>query len=242
MTLGKKGCGGTDCHTPIPQFHEEAQDPALDPCLRCHDPHAGDSEALLTSLEKTLCISCHEKELTPPPIPEKKLATSEEEEPPVVLVEHGPYAEGQCSPCHSAHEMKSPFLLRGDFPKSLYTNRYTSSTYSACYEAACHNSDLAAELNTDSATRFRNGKDNLHYLHVAADSERGRSCRLCHTPHHALNAALIRKGMPFGKENLTLEFTSTPNGGTCDTTCHGSFEYSRRKKIAPPEPYTRKTR
>ncbi len=240
--LGEKGCAGTDCHSPLPEFHEKEKDSSLDPCLRCHDPHAGASEALLKGTEEELCLACHEKELVPP-LPRKKqqLAQGQEEEPSITLVRHGPYAEGKCSPCHPAHEMDTAYLLRGDFPKSLYTSLYTPSTYSACYEAACHGSELTEEARTDSATRFRNGDDNLHYLHVAAGSERGRSCRLCHEPHQALNAALIRTGMPFGKKFLTLEFTSTPNGGTCETSCHASFEYNRKIAIIPPKPYTRKS-
>ncbi len=244
-SLGKKGCAGTDCHSPIPPFHEEEQNSALDPCLRCHDPHAGDSKALLSGIEEELCLVCHEEEFVPPEPEKKRRAKGQEEQAEeatsTTIFRHGPFAEGKCSPCHPAHEMNTAYLLRGDFPKGLYTHSYAPSTYSACYEAACHGSELTEQPRTDSATQFRNGDDNLHYLHVAAGSSRGRSCRLCHEPHHALNAALIRKGMPFGKELLTLEFTPSPNGGNCETTCHAPFEYNRDKAITPAEPYTRKS-
>jgi hypothetical protein len=48
--------------------------------------------------------------------------------------------------------------------------------------------------------------------------------------------------MPFGREQLTLEFTATLDGGECTTSCHIPAAYDRNQaipstmRIAEPEP------
>ncbi len=129
-------------------------------------------------------------------------------------------------------------LIAGELPSTLYA-KYSPTLYSACL-GSCHSSRLVEEKQSSEATRFRNGDDNLHFRHVARRS-RGRSCRLCHTQHVPPNPALVREGMPFGEERLTLEFTATDRGGKCATSCHVAAEYDRDKsisssmRVAPPD-------
>jgi len=199
---------------------------------------------LLRGSEEALCGACHDEDLAPPKEKRRnarsQVTANQPEASSVTIFRHGPFSEGRCTPCHPAHEMNSTYLLRGNFPRRLYMP-YSSSNYSSCFLASCHNAELTEQARTSSATGFRNGDDNLHYLHVAVGFERGRSCRFCHEPHQALNAALIRQGMPFGKQSLTLEFTATNDGGTCKTTCHEPLEYNRKDAILPARVHVRRS-
>ncbi len=120
-------------------------------------------------------------------------------------------------------------LLHGTFPVADYAS-YDRAIYSACFES-CHPPGLVEEQRSTTATRFRNGDDNLHFRHVANQS-RGRSCRLCHLPHRSRNPGLVRTSMPFGNEKrLTLEFSAEETGGRCETSCHVPVAYDREEAI-----------
>lgn len=199
-------------------------------CLDCHDAHGGATADMLRGAGETVCMSCHAEEFEPARARRRQRDTepkSDSDELEARL--HGLAAEeGRCSACHRSHAENRPALLRGNLPPGAYA-RYDRQAYSACWEP-CHDASLVEEAKTRSATGFRNGDDNLHYRHVVKPA-RGRSCRLCHAPHRARGPGLIRNGMPYGKEVLTLTFTPTKSGGKCATSCHLTVEYSRIEAI-----------
>ena len=79
---------------------------------------------------------------------------------------------------------------------------------------------------TDSLTDFRDGRINLHYLHVNK-AKRGRSCRACHDTHASTNPMHVRESVPFGKWQMPISFTPTKTGGTCMAGCHKKLSYDR---------------
>ena len=172
-----------------------------------------------------MCMECHSTDLDLPPLPAHSAAPDQSpdaDEAQTFL--HGPVREGLCGECHRIHD--GP--LRGVVPKRPYAS-YERAAYSACW-SSCHLPELVEESTTTTATRFRNGDDNLHFRHVAKQ-QRGRSCGLCHAPHQAEGPGLIQRGMPFGDEVLTLEFTPTETGGRCATSCHIPVGYDRQQAI-----------
>jgi hypothetical protein len=76
-------------------------------------------------------------------------------------------------------------------------------------------------------TRFRNGDQNLHYLHDNK-TERGRTCRACHEVHAAKQKHQIRDAVPYGPKGwmLKVNFTQTPTGGSCAKTCYETRSYT----------------
>lgn len=219
------GASCRDCHEPEPSFHAPADDPELDPCLRCHDPHGGATQGELIAPERELCRACHAKTLELPGSWRAPRGTEAEE---VEITEHGPVAEGRCAPCHPAHPENPSDLLHGDLPTLRYV-AYERAAYSAC-TGSCHPPALIEEERTSTTTRFRNGDDNLHTRHVVRPRA-GRSCGFCHVPHLAANPALVRRGLPFGREMLTLEFEVTERGGRCTSSCHIPAEYDRDEAV-----------
>jgi predicted CXXCH cytochrome family protein len=190
-------------------------------CEECHAVHGGESSALLRGPGEAVCLDCHSSEFEPSRASAAEGEASQDESN---LRSHGPADEGRCSPCHRVHD--GP--LRGSLPPGSYA-RYERSAYSTCFDA-CHDPEIVEDAKTRSATRFRNGSDNLHFRHVAK-GERGRTCRLCHAAHQAPGRGLVRRGMPYGAELLTLEFTPSSSGGRCATSCHIDLEYDRTKAI-----------
>ncbi len=216
------------CHAEH-QLRHSAQDAGGD-CVDCHDPHGGNTEAQLLGSRGESCLSCHAKAFGPSR--SKRLSAGDEPDAKpgaTEITRHGTVEEDDCFECHLVHTGSAKGLLRGTFPVADYAT-YDRSIYSACF-ASCHPPELIETERTTSATRFRNGDNNLHFRHVAAHP-RGRSCRLCHAPHRARNSALVRGSMPFGKEQrLTLEFSAGETGGRCETSCHVPIEYDREVAI-----------
>ena len=79
---------------------------------------------------------------------------------------------------------------------------------------------------TTDLTDFRNGKTNMHYLHVNK-AERGRTCRACHETHGSDLPKHIRESIPYGKWDLPIRFTKTETGGSCSPGCHLPKPYDR---------------
>jgi len=175
-------------------------------CFNCHSPHATDNKNLLLQPEQKTCLGCHTGLLTPS-----------------MTVLHQPVAAGRCTSCHSPHASNDPRLLLRAFPTGPYAP-YTSETYELCL--SCHNPDLARYPDTEFATNFRDGKRNLHYLHVN-NPQKGRSCILCHGVHGASNQKLVADSVPFGQWNLPIKFVPTATGGSCSPGCHRPQSYDR---------------
>lgn len=206
-----------DCHKQIGERIKSAKRPhgAVEKagCVGCHEPHASNNDRLLKDAMPKLCLSCHA---------EKKA----ELESPFL---HGPVKLGQCTACHDIHGADNPNILRAFFPKGFY-NPYKDGLYALCFN--CHEKDIAKNERTKERTDFRNGDQNLHYVHVHA--QKGRSCKTCHQVHGGKQEKHIRDNVPFGAWILPITFQRTANGGTCNVGCHKPRSYDRLRAVANP--------
>lgn len=191
-------------------------------CANCHNPHGANVEHLLIQLPMNLCLSCHNKDdmkdnhgrtLTN----FKQLLADNPRQ-------HNPVASGDCSACHNPHGYDNFRLLNQEYPATFYAT-FEAKNYALCFE--CHEERLVTDPETTTQTKFRDGRRNLHYLHVNK-TERGRTCRACHEVHAAKQKALIRESVPYGPKNwpLKLNFSKTETGGTCTKTCHTTRSYN----------------
>lgn len=187
-------------------------------CNNCHSPHASAEKKLLISEEKELCLSCHNRDVTANGKKvvniKKLLATSK--------FIHSPLQSDGCVVCHQPHGSENSYLLKGTFPIGNYTLAKREN-FSFCWD--CHDSDLFGVAVTATATNFRNGAKNLHYLHRTGKN--GRSCIVCHNVHASKNEHLIEDKVKFGAWELPIRYTPTKNGGSCFPGCHGERSYSR---------------
>jgi len=212
-----------DQATKAPVQHEAVT--LLDSCLNCHTPHASDAGNLLKGPAYNLCIGCHSVDgLTDGDGEVLTNFSTLLKENPVV---HAPIEARDCSACHTAHGGKIFRLLVTEYPAEFYAP-YNPENYKLCF--TCHNSEIVSAEETTTLTDFRDGNRNLHDVHVHK-KERGRTCRACHEVHAAPQPHLIRDGVPYGKSGwiLKINYTPTPNGGSCEKTCHGAFSYDRTK-------------
>ncbi len=198
-------------------------------CANCHSPHFSMERFLLKKKSKDLCLECHAKEITVPP----KGKGGRERVIPSILDQirgkkylHGPVKVGNCAACHNGHGSDYVNLLRFPFPGTFYA-RWKKGAYLACFE--CHDSRLVTEKHTTSATGFRNGDTNLHYLHTMR--KKGRTCRACHAEHASSQPKLVREKVPFGSWAFDNVFKKTPTGGSCATGCHRPKAYDRKKPV-----------
>lgn len=190
-------------------------------CINCHSAHFSQAKGLLSTDEMNTCLGCHDTDsLGQPPLRNIK----KDLEGKKYL--HGPILKGKCTACHDPHGSDYFRMLRGSYPATLYVP-YKDGIYAACLK--CHNKNMLGSAETTTDTGFRNGKRNLHFVHVA-NGQKGRTCRICHEPHAANEVKLIRKeGVKFGDWILPLNFKITPTGGSCEPGCHKAFKYDREK-------------
>ncbi|MCK4993003.1 MAG: hypothetical protein KAS29_21040, partial [Bacteroidales bacterium] len=83
---------------------------------------------------------------------------------------------------------------------------------------------MLAEVTT-TATNFRNGDQNMHFLHI--NGTKGRNCNLCHDMHGSPNEHLIADKVMFGNWEMPVGFKALENGGSCLTGCHAEKQYVR---------------
>lgn len=190
-------------------------------CLECHDPHGSDHPKFLTkSTSKDLCLSCHDQKLKTDEdgymLPD--MAKHLEKNPDW----HGPILWGDCASCHNPHGSNNLRMLTKPFPTTFY-DKFDEKHY-ICFE--CHEPEKIKDEITTTATNFRNGDKNMHFVHV--DKAKGRTCRACHDfhgsqeyPHH------LRKKTQFGKINFPIRYIATENGGSCAPACHARRHYDR---------------
>ncbi len=191
-------------------------------CLNCHNAHGANVEHLLTKLPYDLCITCHGKDGIKDQ-DGRKLAnfkTLLDENPE----RHGPVSDKDCSACHNPHGGDNFRLLTKYYPPQFYSP-YDPKLYALCFE--CHEENILANPKTTTLTQFRNGDQNLHYLHVNK-TERGRTCRACHEVHAAKQKHQLRDAVPYGSKGwmLKVNYTKTPTGGSCAKTCHDTKSYT----------------
>jgi predicted CXXCH cytochrome family protein len=192
-------------------------------CLACHDPHMGDYAKQLVKAPMDLCLSCHDKPLDTPTgkIIDMKTYLAENKD------KHGPIREKDCSACHNPHGSDNFRMLRKYFPPVFYAP-FDPKNYALCFN--CHEKTLVLDPQTTTLTNFRNGDQNLHYLHVNKPVK-GRTCRACHEMHATNNPKHIRDAVPFGAWELPLNYHKTPDGGSCQPGCHQKFTYDRKSPV-----------
>ena len=203
--IGKKVAAATYPHAPLTK---------PDSCLACHTGHTSNAKGLLPAVEKDFCLRCH-----------VKIGATLEGKKSL----HGPIREGRCTPCHDPHGSPYKNLLKGTYPDQLYIP-YDKDKKPYAFCLGCHEKNLLTFPDTTIYTKFRDGKRNLHYVHVS-NKRKGRTCRLCHEPHASASDHLVRQvGAPFGEWNIPLQFQATPAGGSCLPGCHGKYSYDRNSK------------
>jgi predicted CXXCH cytochrome family protein len=192
-------------------------------CLVCHNPHYSNYSKLLMMEPADLCLSCHDREYTKESYTIADMKTFLSKNPD----KHGPIRDNDCTSCHNAHGSKNFRLLQEPFPPVFYAP-YDASNYKLCF--MCHEPSIAAEEKTTTMTGFRNGDQNLHFVHV--NKQKGRTCRACHDAHATNNPKHIRDSVPFGTWSIPINFMKTQTGGQCTPGCHQLFRYDRDKPFA----------
>jgi predicted CXXCH cytochrome family protein len=202
------------CHTEkkneIEQYeykHEPAQEGK---CIICHSPHYSENKSLLLTKVDELCYQCH-----------KENRQWKERH-----FQHGPVVQGNCSACHNPHGSDNAYILRLSFPHKFYSP-YEKGKYNLCF--VCHKEAMVNAEQTETVTRFRNGKKNLHTLHV--NQKKGRTCRACHDVHASDQEDHIREEFRFGIMDMPIYYKKSENGGTCIPGCHNQRSYDRINSV-----------
>lgn len=194
-------------------------------CINCHTPHGGDLAKLMKSDPVKACLACHEKPVT---AADKHVVTAVPEIANSKLFQHGPIREGNCSGCHTPHGGQVSRLLAQPYPETFYES-FDPQKYALCF--SCHDKQLVLLDKTTGLTNFRNGEQNLHFAHVNK-SDRGRSCRACHSTHASSLPVHLRESVPYGKWELPINFKQTKTGGSCAPGCHQEYAYDRDKPVS----------
>jgi len=179
-------------------------------CTLCHSSHSSNYRYLLIDKQRPLCFSCHED--TKAELDSFKFI-------------HVPTVDRECGVCHEPHGSNYYRLLNKTYPSEFYAP-FDISSYDLCF--SCHKEGLVLIKDTESLTDFRNGKTNLHHLHVNMP-ERGRTCRACHATHASDEPKHLREGVPYGRWEIPMQFEKTETGGGCSPGCHKPRAYDRIK-------------
>lgn len=218
------------CHQEIEQnlnvvVHPHAAMTEEKSCLNCHQPHASNHGQLLRGATQDLCFQCHNEV-----VPRKaggsisNIQAAMEDSPNT----HSPAQRGDCTLCHQVHGGDRDRLLKREYVPT-YASFQGAEDYSLCF--SCHDKNLVLTEQTSAVTAFRNGDQNLHFVHV--NSRKSRSCNICHDPHAADSDHMIRPTYPFGPSRweLAIAWKGTPDGGSCAAGCHAAFEYDRQTPV-----------
>jgi len=187
-------------------------------CFTCHSPHASADKKLLLTNEKKTYLNCHNKSI---PADNGSIVNIAQLLQTSKYI-HGAIEKEGCSSCHRPHASKNQYLLASSFPLDKYPVG-NKDTFALCF--TCHNSELIEQQYSNTATGFRNGNKNLHYIHE--NGNKGRSCVFCHDVHAAMNRHLIPDKVPFGNWEMPIKFVSQENGGSCSPGCHEEKHYKR---------------
>jgi predicted CXXCH cytochrome family protein len=177
-------------------------------CAECHRAHDNKYGNLLRKPETELCFTCH-KEL------QAQIAAAK--------FKHRPFSDNWCIACHQPHGSKNSKLLIADYP-SATVSAYDPAKYALCF--TCHREDLVRDRYVDNQTNFRNGRLNLHYLHVNRGNA-GHTCRACHVEHASNQPAHIGEKVQSGNWEIPISFDKSKTGGSCLTGCHKEYSYDR---------------
>jgi len=217
------------CHEEIKNIAENAKYNhtivrETDGCLKCHTPHASTVKYGLKAAPMTLCMSCHDK---PVDLSKDKVLKAFSSEIANRKFLHGPVAQKDCKGCHISHGSEYFRLLVKEYPPQFYAP-FSKDNYDLCF--SCHPDSLVLTKETANLTDFRNGRLNLHYLHVNK-AERGRTCRSCHETHASNLPKHVSETVPYGKWDLPIGFTKSETGGTCKPGCHVPASYDRKSPV-----------
>ncbi len=190
-------------------------------CISCHLPHASETASLLVKEGKELCYSCHNKEYKS----EERTLNNIYEIVTESKYAHEAVASGECTNCHFSHSSNNFYLLNASFPFGSYAEGVHPENFSQCFQ--CHDSEALTLEKTTTATNFRDGNINMHYLHISKN--KGRNCILCHNSHGANKQHLIAKTVKFGTWQMPLNYKVIENGGSCAPGCHSKLKYDRAK-------------
>lgn len=193
-------------------------------CLNCHDAHTSQFAKNLLMESMDLCLSCHDrvyKRKNGRPVPNMKKFLAEHKD------HHGPIRQKDCSGCHNPHGSNEFRILRYYYPPTFY-KPFDIANYALCF--SCHEKTIALNPKTTKLTNFRNGDENLHFLHVNKPVK-GRTCRACHETHASNWPKHIREAVPFGAWDLPLNFKKIKTGGSCAPGCHKLKKYDRIKRV-----------
>ncbi len=177
-------------------------------CAECHRAHDNRFGGLLRKPAADLCFPCHDQL-------QNQVETAK--------FRHRPVADKSCLSCHVPHDSSYSKLLFADYPSGT-SSAYDPAKYAFCF--SCHSEKIMRERYVTSDTDFRNGRLNLHYLHVNKEKG-GQTCRACHADHAGDQPKLIRDKEQFGNWEIPLEFKKSNTGGSCLAGCHGEYAYDR---------------
>ncbi|MFQ5503740.1 MAG: cytochrome c3 family protein [Planctomycetota bacterium] len=217
------------CHANIAEktAKSEVKHGALDQdrsCLHCHDPHAAGFSRLLRQTPADLCLSCHDT----PMLTETGMLPNMKSHLAANPEHHTPVRQGECSACHEPHGSANRRLLRRSYPEEFYAP-FAVERYQLCF--SCHEKEKILVAETETLTAFRNGKKNLHFVHVN-DPLKGRTCRACHDVHASKSPKQIRSTVPYGSSwYYPLRFDLTASGGRCGPACHKERRYDRLEAV-----------
>ncbi len=209
-TFTSSGQGCLKCHPKVVDYDFLHAPIAAGDCTACHDPHGNKDSHYIQNTTKLICYKCHQPMIKSTDI-----------------YQHGPVAEDKCELCHAQHGSFFPNLLKDNFAPDFF-NDYQKGTYKFCFR--CHKIDLLMFPKTSYNTGFRDGKKNLHFLHVNRPS-RGMSCKLCHRTHAAGLPKLMAQQAIFGDWQMPINYKMTENGGSCSPGCHKAKSYNRTIKL-----------
>ena len=189
-------------------------------CRNCHDPHFANQPKLLLTAQMALCLACHDREL--------ETGTGKIANMKGLLAKnknaHGPLQGSDCVSCHSPHGSDYFRILAKYYPDEFYA-AYSDGSYALCF--SCHAKAAFTEYRTTTATGFRSGDRNLHFVHVNKKAK-GRTCRACHEvhadsgrPHH------VKEYVEFSGWTMPMNYSPFKDGGSCLPGCHGEKRYSR---------------
>ena len=181
-------------------------------CVECHKAHDNSFGRLLRKPASDLCLSCHDKF-------QNQLETAK--------FKHRPVADKSCLSCHLPHTSIYRGLLFADYPSEI-SSAYDPAEFAFCF--SCHSEKTVRERYTTTDTDFRNGRLNLHNLHVNKEKD-GLACRTCHGEHAGNQPKLIRDKMQFGNWEISFQFKKGNTGGSCLAGCHGEYAYDRDNPV-----------
>lgn len=203
------------CHPDMADRSTSHGGPSRGRCLECHDPHSAESAASVSiqgeesGSGREGCMECHRGVA-------RKLELNR--------TVHSPARDDECTICHTNHSGEAPFT-KLTFRKTKYVP-FDPASHELCF--SCHPSSLVQVKYTETDTGFRQGRWNLHNLHVVRDGEKGFSCWICHDAHASDQAHLVKRELPLNRiYSLKVEFRKLENGGECRTNCHTIKEYLR---------------